>query len=58
MLVRRWLDAAGIADPRLRLAYTACVRTVVAREGDAARLSARLLPASLRPYGFSLVALV
>ncbi|KAB2352225.1 phytoene/squalene synthase family protein [Actinomadura rudentiformis] len=58
MLVRRWLDAAGIADPRLRLAYTACVRMVVAREGDPARLVARLLPASLRPYGFALVALV
>lgn len=53
----RELDAAGIADPRLRAAYTRC-RGLNARHGRTYFLATRLLPVARRPavhalYGFA-----
>lgn len=53
----RELDAAGIAEPRLRAAYTRC-RALNARHGRTFFLATRLLPPSRRPavhalYGFA-----
>lgn len=49
MLVRRWLDAAGITDAALRQCYTFCVRSL-AGHGEGVWWALRLAPASLRPY--------
>jgi len=54
---RRELDAAGILDPRLRAAYTAC-RELHAYHGRTYFLATRLLPPAKRPfvhalYGFA-----
>jgi phytoene synthase len=51
------LDAAGITDPALRAAYTAC-RDLNARHGRTYFLATRLLPRERRPavhalYGFA-----
>jgi phytoene synthase len=51
------LDAAGIHDPALRAAYTAC-RALNARHGRTYFLATRLLPRARRPavhalYGFA-----
>ncbi|MFE5846964.1 phytoene/squalene synthase family protein [Streptomyces niveus] len=53
----RELDAAGIADPALRAAYTRC-RRLNARHGKTYFLATRLLPVGRRPavhalYGFA-----
>ncbi|MER5257991.1 phytoene/squalene synthase family protein [Streptomyces sp. NPDC002855] len=53
----RELDAAGISDPALRLAYTHC-RRLNARHGKTYFLATRLLPLAHRPavhalYGFA-----
>ncbi len=45
----RELDAAGISDPALREAYTAC-RALNAEHGRTYFLATRLLPAAKRPY--------
>lgn len=58
MLVRRWLDAAGIDDPLLRRCYLACARYMVDRDGQIARFAARSLPLTLRPYPLALAALL
>jgi 15-cis-phytoene synthase len=47
--VRRELDAAGIADARLRTAYERC-RAVNAQHGRTYYLATLLLPAAKRPY--------
>ena len=54
---RAELDAAGITEPALRAAYTAC-RVLNARHGRTYFLATRLLPAARRPavhalYGFA-----
>jgi phytoene synthase len=54
---RAELDAAGITDPALRAAYTAC-RVLNARHGRTYFLATRLLPRARRPavhalYGFA-----
>lgn len=54
---RAELDAAGISDPALRAAYTAC-RDLHAHHGRTYFLATRLLPAARRPavhalYGFA-----
>ena len=54
---RAELDAAGITDPALRAAYTAC-RVLNARHGRTYFLATRLLPKARRPavhalYGFA-----
>ena len=54
---RAELDAAGITDPALRAAYTAC-RALNARHGRTYFLATRLLPKARRPavhalYGFA-----
>ncbi|MCP9985518.1 phytoene/squalene synthase family protein [Streptomyces sudanensis] len=56
-MTRRELDAAGVADPRLRAAYTWC-RRLNARHGRTYFLATRLLPVERRPavhalYGFA-----
>ncbi|EGG43469.1 MULTISPECIES: phytoene/squalene synthase family protein [Streptomyces] len=56
-MTRQELDAAGITDPALRAAYTAC-RQLNARHGRTYFLATRLLPAARRPavhalYGFA-----
>lgn len=56
-MTRRELDAAGITDPALRAAYTAC-RRLNARHGRTYFLATRLLPVERRPavhalYGFA-----
>ncbi|MEU2490530.1 phytoene/squalene synthase family protein [Streptomyces sp. NPDC007883] len=56
-MTRRELDAAGITDPALRGAYTAC-RRLNARHGRTYFLATRLLPVERRPavhalYGFA-----
>jgi phytoene synthase len=56
-MARRELDAAGITDPALRDAYTAC-RALHAHHGKTYFLATRLLPPAKRPfvhalYGFA-----
>ncbi|MFJ6088335.1 phytoene/squalene synthase family protein [Streptomyces sp. NPDC092369] len=56
-MTRRELDAAGIADPTLRAAYTEC-RRLNARHGKSYFLATRLLPVDRRSavhalYGFA-----
>ncbi|MFI1017843.1 phytoene/squalene synthase family protein [Streptomyces sp. NPDC020965] len=56
-MTRRELDAAGITDPDLRLAYARC-RRLNARHGKTYFLATRLLPIERRPavhalYGFA-----
>jgi phytoene synthase len=57
MLVRRWLDAAGITDPVLRHCYTTCVRELADADGGTARWHGlRSAPAAARPYAAALLA--
>ncbi|GAA1723482.1 phytoene/squalene synthase family protein [Fodinicola feengrottensis] len=49
----RWLDAAGIADPRLRASYERC-RRLHADFGRTYYLATLLLPPAKRPYVHSL----
>ncbi|BCM64994.1 hypothetical protein EASAB2608_00328 [Streptomyces sp. EAS-AB2608] len=57
VLVRRWLDEAGIHDPVLRQCYTACVRRLhTCDEGRAGWWGLRAAPAALRPYTAALIA--
>lgn len=57
MLVRRWLDAAGITDPVLRHCYTVCTREVYGLDGGRGRWGAlRAAPAAARPYTAALAA--
>ncbi|WP_432246943.1 phytoene/squalene synthase family protein [Streptomyces sanyensis] len=56
-MTARELDAAGVTDPSLRAAYTAC-RRLNARHGRTYFLATRLLPVDRRPavhalYGFA-----
>ncbi len=51
MLVRRWLDAAGITDPVLRHCYTVCAREISGFERGHGRWAAlRIVPAATRPH--------
>ncbi|WP_234377235.1 squalene/phytoene synthase family protein [Streptomyces sp. TP-A0356] len=51
MLVRRWLDAAGITDPVLRHCYTVCARELANLDGGIPRwLISRGVPAAVRPH--------
>ncbi|WP_225102285.1 squalene/phytoene synthase family protein [Streptomyces sp. CoH27] len=51
MLVRRWLDAAGITDPVLRRCYTVCARELANLDGGIIRwLMSRGVPAAARPH--------
>ncbi|MGW7824448.1 phytoene/squalene synthase family protein [Streptomyces puniciscabiei] len=57
MLVRRWLDQAGIHDPVLRQCYTVCVRQLhTCDDGRAGWWALRPAPAALRPYAAALFA--
>jgi phytoene synthase len=57
MLVRRWLDAAGITDPVLRHCYTVCVRELATADGGTTRWhSLRSAPAAARPHTAALLA--
>ncbi|GAA2286925.1 phytoene/squalene synthase family protein [Streptomyces atrovirens] len=57
MLVRRWLDAAGITDPVLRHCYTVCVRELAGADGGTARWHGlRSAPAAVRPHTAALLA--
>ncbi|MEU1853406.1 squalene/phytoene synthase family protein [Streptomyces sp. NPDC019990] len=57
MLVRRWLDAAGITDPVLRHCYTVCVRELADADGGTARWHGlRSAPAAVRPHTAALLA--
>ncbi|MFE2024331.1 phytoene/squalene synthase family protein [Streptomyces hygroscopicus] len=57
MLVRRWLDAAGITDPVLRHCYTVCVRELATADGGTARWHGlRSAPAAARPHTAALLA--
>ncbi|MFJ7146768.1 phytoene/squalene synthase family protein [Streptomyces sp. NPDC100445] len=57
MLVRRWLDAAGIADPVLRHCYTVCVRELAGIDGGTARWQVlRSAPAAARTHMAALLA--
>src|SRR6201991_5094112 len=56
-MIRTELDAAGVGDPRLRLAYRHC-RQIAARNGRTYFLATRLLAPDQRPavhalYGFA-----
>ncbi|MFD8390875.1 squalene/phytoene synthase family protein [Streptomyces sp. NPDC059680] len=58
MLVRRWLDEAGIEDPVLRQCYTWCVRHAAHRDGGNVRWwGYRSLPAAARPHLAAVAAL-
>ncbi|RAS60659.1 phytoene synthase [Lentzea atacamensis] len=57
MLVRRWLDAAGVVDPVLRECYLFCVRDVARRDDGFAKFPLRALPAAFRPYIAAAIAL-
>lgn len=57
MLVRRWLDAAGITDPVLRECYLFCVRDVARRDDGYAKFPLRALPVAFRPYVAAAIAL-
>jgi phytoene synthase len=50
VLVRRWLDAAGITDPVLRECYLFCVRDAIRRDDSYAMFLLRALPGAFRPY--------
>ncbi|MEU9123599.1 squalene/phytoene synthase family protein [Streptomyces sp. NPDC048506] len=51
MLVRRWLDEAGIYDPALRRCYVECIRDAADQDGGNARWwGLRSVPAALRPH--------
>jgi 15-cis-phytoene synthase len=51
MLVRRWLDEAGIHDPVLRHCYTVCVRTASNLDQGLARWwLIKSVPAKFRPH--------
>lgn len=54
VLVRRWLDEAGITDPVLRQCYTECLRRV-ARSGHR-RLFLQAIPTAARPFVGSVIA--
>ncbi|PWJ04029.1 squalene synthase [Streptomyces sp. NWU49] len=57
MLVRRWLDAAGITDPVLRHCYTVCVRELTGADGGTARWHGlRSAHAAARPHTAALLA--
>jgi 15-cis-phytoene synthase len=57
MLVRRWLDVAGITDPVLRHCYTVCVRELAGADGGTLRWQAlRSAPAATRPHTAALLA--
>ncbi|WP_217144545.1 squalene/phytoene synthase family protein [Streptomyces sp. AC627_RSS907] len=57
MLVRRWLDAAGITDPVLRHCYTVCVRELDSADGGTGRWHGlRSAPAAARPHAAALAA--
>ncbi|KOU36209.1 phytoene/squalene synthase family protein [Streptomyces sp. WM6378] len=57
MLVRRWLDAAGITDPVLRHCYTVCVRELADADGGSARWQGlRSAPSAVRPHTAALLA--
>lgn len=58
MLVRRWLDDAGITDPVHRSGYLACVRHVHDREGLASRLLTLAIPSALRPHTYAVAAVL
>ncbi|ANZ13903.1 squalene/phytoene synthase [Streptomyces noursei ATCC 11455] len=56
MLLRRWLDAAGIHDPVLRQCYTVCIRDLhKCDEGRAGWWGLRAAPAALRPHVAAIV---
>lgn len=51
MLVRRWLDEAGIHDPLLRESYMSCLRGAATRDAGRTRWWAlRSVPAAARPH--------
>lgn len=57
MLVRRWLDMAGITDPVLRHCYTVCVRELAGADGGTARWHGlRSARAAARPHAAALIA--
>ncbi|AEY86167.1 squalene/phytoene synthase [Streptomyces hygroscopicus subsp. jinggangensis 5008] len=57
MLVRRWLDAAGVTDPVLRHCYTVCVRELAGVDGGTARWHGlRSSPVATRPHAAALLA--
>ncbi|QNP74812.1 squalene/phytoene synthase family protein [Streptomyces roseirectus] len=57
MLVRRWLDAAGITDPVLRHCYMVCAREASGLDGGRAGWAAlRITPAAARPHVAALTA--
>lgn len=57
MLVRRWLDAAGITDPVLRHCYTVCAREVSGFGGGRGPWGVlRIAPAEARPHTAALSA--
>ncbi|MFI9566127.1 squalene/phytoene synthase family protein [Streptomyces rishiriensis] len=57
MLVNRWLDAAGIADPVLRHCYTVCAREASGADWARGRwLPPRIGPAAARPHWAAMVA--
>lgn len=55
--MRRWLDAAGVADPVLRECYLFCLRDVPRRDDGFAKFPLRALPAAVRPYVAAAIAL-
>lgn len=57
VLVRRWLDAAGIADPVLRECYLFCLRDGARRDDGYGRFPLRAFPAAFRPYVAAAVAM-
>jgi phytoene synthase len=57
VLVRRWLDAAGVTDPVLRECYLFCVRDVARRDDGYAKFPLRALPVAFRPYIAAAIAL-
>ena len=57
LLVRRWLDEAGIDDPVLRHCYTICARNIADADKGVGRWWAlKGMPAALRPHMAALVA--
>ncbi|MFJ3306935.1 phytoene/squalene synthase family protein [Streptomyces sp. NPDC086549] len=58
MLVRRWLDEAGIHDPVLRQCYTLCARRAAGEDGGNLRWwGLRSVPAAVRPHMAAMAAL-
>lgn len=58
MLIRRWLDAAGITDPVLRKCYTVCARAILQDRGGVGWVGTLAAPPPRRAYAAAVARLL